>query len=191
VKWIAETVPTPAPQRIRYTRERWIWASVVAILLAALLALYFRVSPNVSPPTLSYILAPEQARFAYFTGPVTLSRDGRTLAFVATISEGRDLVWVRPLDAAEAHSVAGTEGASFPFWSWDDRSIGFFAGGKLKNVGVAGGPLLTICGAPGPPWRNVEPEWSHPVRHDLERHLSCSEFWRYTHRDHEGGGIAR
>ena len=151
LKWIAETGSPITPQRTRPSRERWVWISVVAILLAALLALYSRVSPNVvSQPTLSYIPAPEKTSLAYFTGPVTVSHEGRTLVFVATNSEGRDSVWVRPLDAPEAQSVPGTEGASFPFWSADDRSIGFFAGGKLKSVGAAGGPVFTICDAPGP-----------------------------------------
>jgi eukaryotic-like serine/threonine-protein kinase len=151
LKWIAETGSPTAPRRIRPSRERWTWISVVAILLAGLLALYYHVSPNVvSQPTLSYIPASEKTILAYFTGPVTVSHDGRTLAFVATTSEGRDLLWVRPLDAAEAQAVAGTEGASFPFWSGDDRSIGFFAGGRLKSVGAAGGPVVTICAASGP-----------------------------------------
>jgi len=150
LKWIAEASPTTGPRTIRHPRERWIWIPVVAILLAALLALYFRVSPIVSQSTLSYILAPEQTSFAPFTGPVSVSHDGRTLAFVATTSEGRDLVWVRPLGAPNALALSGTEGASYPFWSGDDRSIGFFAGGKLKSVGTAGGPVVTICDAPGP-----------------------------------------
>ena len=147
LKWITETAP---PRTIRPTRERWIWISVVVILAAALLALYSRMPPNVSQPTLSYILAPEQTSLAYFTGPVTVSHNGRTLVFVATNSEGRDLLWVRPLDALEAQSIAGTEGASSPFWSADDRSIGFFAGGKLRTIDAVGGPVVTICDAPGP-----------------------------------------
>jgi eukaryotic-like serine/threonine-protein kinase len=150
LKWIAEASPTTGARILRRPRERWVWLAVVAILLAALLALYSRESPILSQSTLSYILAPEQTSFASFTGPVTVSHDGRALAFVATTSEGRDLVWVRPLGAPEALALPGTEGASYPFWSGDDRSIGFFAKGKLKSVGAAGGPVVTICDAPGP-----------------------------------------
>jgi eukaryotic-like serine/threonine-protein kinase len=150
LKWIAETAPPIAPPTVRPLRERWAWISVVVILAAALLALYSRMPPNVSQPTLSYILAPEQTSLAYFTGPVTVSHDGRTLAFVATTSAGKDGVWVRPLDASEARALAGTEGASSPFWSADDRSIGFFAGGKLKTIEAVGGPVVTICDAPNP-----------------------------------------
>jgi len=36
-----------------------------------------------------------------------------------------------------------------PFWSPDSRSIGFFAGGKLKRVDIAGGLPTVICDVPG------------------------------------------
>ena len=41
----------------------------------------------------------------------------------------------------------GTEGATFPFWSPDSRSIAFFADGKLKKVEAGGGNVHTICDA--------------------------------------------
>ena len=37
---------------------------------------------------------------------------------------------------------------SYPFWSPDSGSIGFFAGGKLKKISVNGGPVQTLCDAP-------------------------------------------
>jgi hypothetical protein len=59
------------------------------------------------------------------------------------------MLWVRPLDSAVAQALPGTEGAiSSPFWSPDSRSIGFFAGGKLKRIAVDGGPAQTLCDAP-------------------------------------------
>src|SRR6266849_4688379 len=150
LKWIAAGAPpqlaTPA---IRANRERWIWISAVALLLVALAAAYFRTSPKGPPPTWSYVLAPEKTSFAYFAGPVAVSHDGRTIVFVATSSEGQDMVWVRPLGGLKAEALVGTEGGSNPFWSPDDRSIGFFAGGKLKTVDAAGGPVVTICDVAG------------------------------------------
>lgn len=56
---------------------------------------------------------------------------------------------MRPLGAPNAQALSDTEGASYPFWSGDDRAIGFFAGGKLKTVDAAGGPVVTICDAAG------------------------------------------
>src|SRR6185295_6351553 len=63
--------------------------------------------------------------------------------------EGKTQIWVRPLNALVAHPLAGTEGTTRPFWSPDSRFIGFFAGGKLHKIDVAGGPPTKICDAPG------------------------------------------
>jgi eukaryotic-like serine/threonine-protein kinase len=149
LKWIAAGAPQLAMPTIRSNRERRIWIFAVVTLLLALAAVYFRASPNRAQSTWSSILAPENTRFAYFAGPVTVSHDGRKLAFVATTSEGQDVVWVRSLDAPNSQALPGTEGASFPFWSGDDRSIGFFARGKLKTIEATGGPVVTLCDAPG------------------------------------------
>jgi Tol biopolymer transport system component len=54
---------------------------------------------------------------------------------------------MRSLDALDARPLEGTEGASYPFWSPDSRSIGFFADGKLKRIDVSGGPSVTLCDA--------------------------------------------
>lgn len=149
LKWIAAGAPQAAMPAIHPNRERRIWISAVVILLAALAAVYFHAAPDRVQTTWSSIVAPENTRFAYFAGPVTVSHDGRKLAFVATTSEGQDVVWVRSLNALNAQALPGTEGASYPFWSGDDRSIGFFSRGKLKTVEAAGGPVITICNALG------------------------------------------
>ncbi|HEV1995402.1 MAG TPA: protein kinase [Candidatus Acidoferrum sp.] len=149
LKWIAAGAPQLAMPAMRSNRERGIWIFAVVTLLVAMAAVYFHTSSERTQTTWSSILAPENTRFAYFAGPVTVSHDGRKLAFVATTSAGQDVVWVRPLGALNAQALPGTEAASFPFWSGDDRSIGFFARGKLKTIEAAGGPVVTICDAPG------------------------------------------
>jgi Tol biopolymer transport system component len=52
---------------------------------------------------------------------------------------------VRDLDASAPRELPGTDSASFPFWSPDSRTVGFFSTGKLKRVDVAGGPALTLA----------------------------------------------
>jgi Tol biopolymer transport system component len=79
---------------------------------------------------------------------LALSPDGRRLAFVAAARRGRAQVWIRTLDSVLAQALAGTEGASFPFWSPDSRSVAFFADGKLKRTDLAGGAPQTIADAP-------------------------------------------
>jgi eukaryotic-like serine/threonine-protein kinase len=80
-------------------------------------------------------------------GMLALSPSGETLAFVATGADGRDRLWVRPLDSLNSRALEETEGAAFPFWSPDGRSIAFFADGKLKRIDAAGGTARLLCDA--------------------------------------------
>ena len=80
--------------------------------------------------------------------PVTVSPDGRRLAFVAVGPDRKARILIRPLDSLSAQPLAGTEGASSPFWSPDSRFVGFFADGSLKKIDVGGGPAVTLCAAP-------------------------------------------
>ncbi len=64
--------------------------------------------------------------------------------FVAS-GDGASRLWVRSLGATTAQPLAGTEGAILPFWSPDGRSVGFFAGGALKRLDLAGGAPQTLA----------------------------------------------
>jgi Tol biopolymer transport system component len=86
------------------------------------------------------ILPPENASFESFA----VSPDGRKLAFTAALN-GRMMVWVRALDSLDAKPLAGTDDASWPFWSPDSSSIGFFVLNKLKAIEVSGGPTREIA----------------------------------------------
>jgi len=57
-------------------------------------------------------------------------------------------LWTRSLKATDAAPVPGTEGAASPFWSADGRSLGFFAGGRLKTVELGGGNLQALADSP-------------------------------------------
>ena len=76
---------------------------------------------------------------------LALSPDGRQLAFVAATKFGASQIWLRPLDSVQGQALAGTEGASFPFWSPDSRFIAFFAAGKLKKIDTRGGTPQTLA----------------------------------------------
>jgi serine/threonine protein kinase/Tol biopolymer transport system component len=94
------------------------------------------------------ILAPEASQFAAGTrrGAIAaIAPDGSTLAFVAADASGKTSLFVRPVDSLTASPVAGTEGASFPFWSPDSRFIGFSVPGKLMKILATGGPAQTLC----------------------------------------------
>ena len=49
------------------------------------------------------------------------------------------------LDQSTAEPLAGTEGARFPFWSPDSRSIVFFDGSTLKRLDIGEGAAYTLA----------------------------------------------
>jgi hypothetical protein len=66
------------------------------------------------------------------------------LALVAKDGATPSALFLRDLSRLEFRPLAGTEGASFPFWSPDGSALGFFAGGKLKRVDLADGIVRVL-----------------------------------------------
>ena len=131
-------------------RERLLWGALAAVLLGALAWTNFRTSE----PTRvlrSYLPPPTDAGFDFtgdFSGPPVIGPDGAALAFCARAKIGTDFIWVQSLSDLTARRLEGTESASFPFWSADGKSLGFFAQGHLKKVSAAGGPVTILADAP-------------------------------------------
>lgn len=156
LKWIGEGgsrvgVPVKVSSR-RRSRERFAWIVAAALFLAAIAlgyAYYSAVHKEVRVVR-STVPAPGNAEFfvvSNIPGPVKVSPDGRTLVFAAKEEGGQPHLWVRELDSDDARPLPGTEGATYPFWSPDSRTIGFFADEKLKKIDASGGPVLTLCTA--------------------------------------------
>jgi len=127
---------------------RVAWAVAAALLLGTLGVTwaYFMRQPTADAPVVKLsLLPPEKSSFDH----IAVSPDGRHLAFTAATG-GKVQLWVRALDSTEARSLAGTQGATFPFWSPDSRFIAFFADGKLKKIEVNGGLALSLCEASYP-----------------------------------------
>lgn len=88
-------------------------------------------------------------------GAPAISREGSNLVF-AGIAQGKQMLFLLPLDGSPSKPISGTEGAKFPFWSSDGKSIGFFADQQLKRVDINGGPPMNLARAPdgrGGTWR--------------------------------------
>jgi Tol biopolymer transport system component len=75
-----------------------------------------------------------------------VSPDGLMLAFVAA-PDGQPRLWLRQLDQSTATPLPGTEGAVYPFWSPDSRSIAFFAGSDLKRINLDDRVAQVLTGA--------------------------------------------
>jgi Tol biopolymer transport system component/predicted Ser/Thr protein kinase len=142
----------PREAKARAGWPAWAIAGVLAFGLAAVSFIHFGEKPVDTPLVRSSILPPENAAFTPFDGAAVVpavSPDGRRIVFVARTRDGKDQLWVRPLDSTGAQLLAGTEGATLPFWSPDGKSIGFFAGHKLNRIDAAGGPALVLADVAG------------------------------------------
>ena len=85
-----------------------------------------------------------------------ISPDGTRVVYQGT-AQGSLQLLVRSLQTETPQALAGTEGASNPFWSADSRLIGFFSDRKLRRLDLAGGATQTIADAPsfrGGAWNN-------------------------------------
>jgi Tol biopolymer transport system component len=77
-------------------------------------------------------------------GAPAISPDGTRVAYAARRADGMPVLWVRDLASGEARPLAGTEGASMPFWSPDSHDLGFDGGSYLKRVPADGGPVQVV-----------------------------------------------
>jgi serine/threonine protein kinase len=155
LQWIAADKSSPAvaaapprsTARDRVTRSALM---IFAIVLGIVAGSFLRapVSPEGSIRT---VINPPEKTTLNLTGdsagPPVLSPDGSAIAFSATGADGKAALWVRPMNLLEARMLPSTEGAIFPFWSPDGRSLGFFAGSKLKTIDLNGGSAQVICDA--------------------------------------------
>jgi len=152
LKWSGETSSAHATSATAPPGKRTAWSRipVAAGLLLLGVAAGFVLSrlrrPEEPLRSVFSILPPDKSELGDWTA---ISPDGRTIAFPAAV-EGTRLVWLRFRDSTDVRPMPGTEGASYPFWSPDGRSVGFFATGKLKRIDLSGGPAQVLCDAPDP-----------------------------------------
>jgi Tol biopolymer transport system component len=111
----------------------------------------FEANSEIHAPSglVRFFVSPPEGVVLSDGGLPAVSPDGEQLAFGGVDPDGTLRIWVRPMSSLMAEPVPGTEGANSVFWSPDSRSLGFFAGGKLKTVQLHGGPPRALCDASG------------------------------------------
>ncbi|MGD0923343.1 MAG: protein kinase [Terriglobia bacterium] len=149
LNWIAEGgSPAGEAGRVRagprrWERASWLLAATFFLLMMAGAAAWWKASRG-HPPAMYF-----HASVPFPANDVALSLDGRMLAMVAYSAQANNyMVWTYEVGGRRTSSLDGTQGASYPFWSPDGRSIGFFADGNLKKVDVSGGQAQVLCDAP-------------------------------------------
>jgi eukaryotic-like serine/threonine-protein kinase len=135
----------------RPSRRAGVWIGVAAIsLFLVCVATVLQFGRSASPaPLMASVVIDLPDEWQILNEPPAISPDSRRIVFAAWQSRaGRRAIWHRPLDATAARILTGSEGGSAPFWSPDGKSIGFFAGGKLKVLQLAGSAVRVVCDAP-------------------------------------------
>ena len=157
----ASVVPSRWPAAAREMLA-WIAAGVAAI--AAGIAWTLLARGATAPPIESGVVArssvvlPADVRLLATEDPsarFAISPDAKRLALVATSVSGEPRLYVRPIDGQVPQPLAGTEGASHPFWSADSASIAFVARpgsadqvsreAKVKRIDLDTGHVTTLA----------------------------------------------
>jgi serine/threonine protein kinase/Tol biopolymer transport system component len=126
------------------------WAvSAVAMVVATGLAINAYRHPPAETAPMWLSIAPPVSEFGDRPSPA-ISPDGRRVAFNAQDASGKNVLWIRALDAQSATAIPSTEGALSPFWSPNGQSVGFFRNGKLETIRVDGGSPQVLADAGNP-----------------------------------------
>ena len=144
--WIASASGEVSTVPTAFTRHRllpWIAAGVAIVMAAGLGIVAYRAThPAELKPLvrLDVDLGSDVSLGSFVGADAILSPDGTRMVYV---SKGK--LFTRKLDQPKAIELAGTEGATAPFFSPDGKWIAFFAGNKLKKLSVEGGAPVDLC----------------------------------------------
>jgi eukaryotic-like serine/threonine-protein kinase len=131
--------------------SRLAWAIAALASVAALVAAGIALRPRAASVEASRLVAvgvspPAGYAFAAGEAPILdLSRDGRSLVFEAEGPNGKQL-FLRRIERAELEPLAGTEGASQPFFSPDGRALAFYSGSRIRRLAIASGAITDVAG---------------------------------------------
>jgi eukaryotic-like serine/threonine-protein kinase len=131
------------PSRRTWQYAGWLLAGILFLLLLAAGVRLWNRAPNEVRPLFFQTSVPFSAT------DLAVSPDGRSIAMVAySPQSSSNEIWMYEVGSQQPSLIPGTQGASYPFWSPDERYLGFFADGKLKKVDVGGNQVQVLCDAP-------------------------------------------
>ena len=125
--------------------SRWAWAIAAAsiVTLAAVVAAW---APWQTQPALPEIRTDLVTPATDDPASFALSPDGRHIVYSAS-GDGTLRLWLRSLEATTAQPLIGTEGGRNPFWSPDNRAIGYFTDTSLKRFDLESGGASSVAQA--------------------------------------------
>jgi serine/threonine-protein kinase len=142
-------VPPSARAGSRRRPGAALLALAAVALVSTVAALWGWLRPAPAPPLSQFALSLPSAQglqppLPTGGGRLAISPDGRRLVYSGP-ADGGSRLWVRPLDQLSATPIAGTEGASNPFFSPDGQRVGFIKGGNTVRIAsFEGAPTVTL-----------------------------------------------
>ena len=119
--------PTAVPVSAQKPWLPWVLLAATAIALVIVSVFAFQQEIPEVPLRRFAFATPAPVPTGIFNNHLTISPNGRHIAFVA---QGRQKkLWVQDLDREKPRAIEGTEGAYDPFWSPDSKWIAFRASG--------------------------------------------------------------
>jgi len=126
------------------TARRWIVPAITAVLaVAATTAVLLALRPSYPAGPLRRFRVPVDGFTTTFFTPLAFTRDGLQIAY-----EANDRIWVRRMDQLDGLEVPGSKGGRAPFWSWDQKTLGFAANKKLWTYAPGAEQSKAICDIP-------------------------------------------
>jgi len=140
---IADSPPAESRLRAPLWQRALPWAVTVAFAVALAVS---NLRPVPSLPVTRTVVALQADEVIPRTtlAPLAFSPDGSHMVYSARKGNDPRRLYLRPMNSLEDEALLGTEGGDNPFFSPDGRWVGFFAGGEMKKVAIAGGAAVTL-----------------------------------------------
>jgi len=151
LRWIAKSGPssqTEAPAIPTKRKRMAAWMLAVALAAAAGLGLLLGAAVwhggNSAEPMMIFA-----APLSFAARDMAMAANGHTVAVVGDRGVGsKSALWLYEVGSQNARMLPNTDGANFPFWSPDGKTVAFFAEGKLKRLDVDSGTVQILTDAP-------------------------------------------
>ena len=157
--FVLDKSPSLAPQAATFSAaplpRRLLWGRVAALTGYALVVgaiagtvVWFLTRP--APPSVVRTTVTTSGSAAFFPSgadrDVAITPDGSRVVY-----RGNNQLLIRALNQLQPTALSGLGAPRGVFTSPDGQWVGFFDGGTIKKVAIAGGPPVTVCATQGVP----------------------------------------